>query len=225
MALPIAISFACVLFPRECGSLWGRNLEVFLQTNGAKQLKRDAATTLQLNIGLYCNQACSHCHVESSPKRQEMMDRATAERCLQLLRDPKSTITTVDLTGGAPEMNSEFRYLSLLLPGPVESSACDAPTRPLTSFHGMYVCRCTDMCIQGHVCLFMPCHGSVHGMNVRVGCADFWWRGLAALAWKLSTAAISLSCWSRVRRAWPIFWRAIRRETSGPHHTVFKFLF
>lgn len=74
-----------------------------------RPLRRDAATTLQLNIGLYCNQACSHCHVESSPLRKEMMDRSTAERCISLLEASEGSVRTLDLTGGAPELNSEFR--------------------------------------------------------------------------------------------------------------------
>ena len=53
---------------------------------------------LQLNIGLYCNQACNHCHVESSPKRQEMMDRTTADQCLEVLKN-SPTVHTVDITG------------------------------------------------------------------------------------------------------------------------------
>lgn len=55
-------------------------------------------TTLQVNVGLYCNQACNHCHVESSPKRQEMMSRAVAERCIHLLANSPS-VTLLDLTG------------------------------------------------------------------------------------------------------------------------------
>ena len=69
-----------------------------LQERGVTPLRRRAASTLQLNIGLYCNQACSHCHVESSPLRKEAMDSATAARCIALLRrcrafssGPKST--------------------------------------------------------------------------------------------------------------------------------------
>lgn len=81
-----------------------------LQEAGCGPLKRGATRILQLNIGLYCNQACSHCHVESSPLRQEMMDRATADRCLQLLSESES-VTCLDITGGAPELNSQFRYL------------------------------------------------------------------------------------------------------------------
>mmetsp|Transcript_8401 Transcript_8401/g.25386 ORF Transcript_8401/g.25386 Transcript_8401/m.25386 type:complete len:282 (-) Transcript_8401:1089-1934(-) len=77
---------------------------------GVNPLTRGPATTLQLNIGLYCNQACTHCHVESSPKRTEMMDRKTVDACVGLMKS-SSDITTVDITGGAPELNSEFRYL------------------------------------------------------------------------------------------------------------------
>ena len=74
-----------------------------------RPLRREPATTLQLNIGLYCNQACSHCHVESSPLRKEMMDRPTAERCIALLKASQGSFRTLDLTGGAPELNSQFR--------------------------------------------------------------------------------------------------------------------
>ena len=74
-----------------------------------RPLRRDSATTLQLNVGLYCNQACSHCHVESSPLRREMMDRPTAERCIKLLKESQGSLRTLDLTGGAPELNPQFR--------------------------------------------------------------------------------------------------------------------
>jgi hypothetical protein len=73
-------------------------------------LDRTHAEVLQLNIGLYCNQACSHCHVDSSPKRKEMMTRAVVDKCIDICkRSP--TIQVLDITGGAPEMNREFRYL------------------------------------------------------------------------------------------------------------------
>jgi len=72
--------------------------------------RRRLPTVLQLNIGLYCNQACGHCHVESSPLRTESMTAATAAQCLQLLVNTPS-ITTLDITGGAPELNPQFRYL------------------------------------------------------------------------------------------------------------------
>jgi radical SAM/Cys-rich protein len=63
-----------------------------------------------MNIGLYCNQACGHCHVESSPLRQEMMTAETAAQCVKLLAATPS-ITTLDITGGAPELNDSFRML------------------------------------------------------------------------------------------------------------------
>jgi radical SAM/Cys-rich protein len=71
---------------------------------------RKAAEVLQLNIGIYCNQACSHCHVESSPRRKEMMDLATADKCLEILA-ASPEITTLDITGGAPEMQAHFRHI------------------------------------------------------------------------------------------------------------------
>lgn len=74
------------------------------------ELKRQEAYIFQMNIGLYCNQACNHCHVESSPKRTEMMDRKTADRCLEIIRNSPS-IQIVDITGGAPEMNDQFRHI------------------------------------------------------------------------------------------------------------------
>jgi radical SAM/Cys-rich protein len=74
-------------------------------------LNRGPTKILQINIGLYCNQACGHCHVESSPlRKEENMTAETAARCLELLKDSPS-ITTLDITGGAPELNPNFRYL------------------------------------------------------------------------------------------------------------------
>mmetsp|Transcript_14164 Transcript_14164/g.20932 ORF Transcript_14164/g.20932 Transcript_14164/m.20932 type:complete len:450 (+) Transcript_14164:26-1375(+) len=73
-------------------------------------IDRSPSTILQLNIGLYCNQACNHCHVESSPKRTESMSREVADRCLRLIESSPS-VKTLDLTGGAPELNPQFRYL------------------------------------------------------------------------------------------------------------------
>ena len=76
-----------------------------------KQLYRSHPNILQLNIGLYCNQACNHCHVESSPlRRDETMSADIAARCLQLLQSSPN-VDTLDLTGGAPELNGQFRFL------------------------------------------------------------------------------------------------------------------
>jgi radical SAM/Cys-rich protein len=81
-----------------------------LHARGCGALVRDEAATLQINVGKLCNQACQHCHVEAGPKRTESMSREIAERLLQML--PASpTITTVDITGGAPELNPNFRRL------------------------------------------------------------------------------------------------------------------
>lgn len=74
------------------------------------KLTRTPATVLQLNIGLYCNQACSHCHVDSTPRRKEMMSRDTADHCLRVLKNSPS-VKVLDLTGGAPELNREFKHL------------------------------------------------------------------------------------------------------------------
>jgi radical SAM/Cys-rich protein len=72
-------------------------------------LERTALSTLQINLGYLCNLSCTHCHVNAGPSRTELMDLATIEIVLEVLRQKK--ITTLDLTGGAPEMNPYFRYL------------------------------------------------------------------------------------------------------------------
>ncbi len=64
----------------------------------------------QLNIGKLCNQTCAHCHVDAGPDRkEENMGRETLERCLEIIAATPS-IHTVDITGGAPEMNAHFRW-------------------------------------------------------------------------------------------------------------------
>lgn len=74
------------------------------------EIKRTTSTILQLNIGLYCNQACNHCHVESSPKRTESASKEVVDKVLNVLKS-SSGVTTLDVTGGAPELNPLFRYL------------------------------------------------------------------------------------------------------------------
>jgi radical SAM/Cys-rich protein len=61
-----------------------------------------------MNLGYMCNQVCAHCHVDAGPDRKEMMSRKTLEKCLQILE--KSPVSTLDLTGGAPEMHPDFRW-------------------------------------------------------------------------------------------------------------------
>jgi radical SAM/Cys-rich protein len=65
--------------------------------------------TLQVNVTLKCNQACLHCHVDSSPKRTEQMNKDTIDKCLEILADHPQ-IKTLDITGGAPELNPYFDY-------------------------------------------------------------------------------------------------------------------
>ncbi|MCB0220508.1 MAG: arsenosugar biosynthesis radical SAM protein ArsS [Chrysiogenetes bacterium] len=72
-------------------------------------LRRGALETLQINLGKLCNQTCAHCHVDAGPNRTEVMTRETVDACLALL--DRVGATTVDLTGGAPELNPNFRYL------------------------------------------------------------------------------------------------------------------
>ncbi len=64
--------------------------------------------TLQVNVGKLCNQACKHCHVDASPTRTEIMQRAPIDACLKVLSDYK--IPILDITGGAPELIPDFRY-------------------------------------------------------------------------------------------------------------------
>lgn len=71
-------------------------------------LDRRPLEILQVNVGKLCNQACHHCHVEAGPKRTEIMTLTTIERLLVLL-DATPSIHTVDITGGAPELNPHFR--------------------------------------------------------------------------------------------------------------------
>ncbi|MBL0718830.1 arsenosugar biosynthesis radical SAM protein ArsS [Piscinibacter sp. Jin2] len=72
-------------------------------------VRRAALQTLQVNLGYRCNQSCLHCHVNAGPNRTEMMDAATIDQVLAVLQARR--IETLDLTGGAPELNLHFRRL------------------------------------------------------------------------------------------------------------------
>ena len=81
-----------------------------LSDNGFPSLKVAPLEIFQLNIGKLCNQTCAHCHVDAGPDRkEENMDKATLERCLEIIKSVES-LHTVDITGGAPEMNPHFRW-------------------------------------------------------------------------------------------------------------------
>ena len=72
-------------------------------------IRRRRLDTLQVNVGYKCNQSCVHCHVNAGPTRTEMMGREVADEVLAFLRVVR--VPTVDITGGAPELNPHFRYL------------------------------------------------------------------------------------------------------------------
>ncbi|NOY72050.1 MAG: radical SAM/Cys-rich domain protein [Gammaproteobacteria bacterium] len=81
-----------------------------LQETDFPPLRRKNLETLQVNLGYLCNQSCVHCHVNAGPKRTELMSMDNIEHILSFLRN-NPRIQTLDLTGGAPEMNPHFEYL------------------------------------------------------------------------------------------------------------------
>ena len=80
-----------------------------MQSTTFPAIRRGRLETLQVNVGYVCNLTCFHCHVNAGPNRREKMDRATADLVLDYLRG--AGIRTLDLTGGAPELNPQFHYL------------------------------------------------------------------------------------------------------------------
>ncbi len=80
-----------------------------LNQAGLFPLRATGVSVMQLNLGKLCNQACRHCHVDAGPDRIESMSRETAVHCLTALA--QTEIPTVDITGGAPELNPNFRWL------------------------------------------------------------------------------------------------------------------
>ena len=72
-------------------------------------ITRDRLDILQVNLGYLCNLSCRHCHVNAGPKRTEIMDQDTLNTVISFLKE--SGIKTLDLTGGAPEMHPQFRFL------------------------------------------------------------------------------------------------------------------
>src|SRR5262245_55547222 len=80
-----------------------------LAQSGLTPLRASGIEVLQVNVGKLCNQTCRHCHVDAGPDRREVMSRETAGACLAVLA--ASEIPTLDVTGGAPELNPNFRWL------------------------------------------------------------------------------------------------------------------
>lgn len=82
-----------------------------LSRNGLPDLRAARVSTLQVNVGKYCNQTCRHCHVDAGPhRRAEQMSEETARLVIDVLAR-HSSLETLDITGGAPELNANFRFL------------------------------------------------------------------------------------------------------------------
>src|SRR4051812_24929474 len=92
-----------------------RPFEAALAEGGHWPLEAVGIEVLQVNVGKLCNQTCHHCHVDAGPDRREVMSRETMRLCLDVLRPAaagaRAGIPTLDVTGGAPEMNPHFRWL------------------------------------------------------------------------------------------------------------------
>ena len=86
-----------------------RNTVQLLIESDFPVIRRGRLETLQVNLGYKCNQSCLHCHVNAGPNRTEMMDRETLDAVIRFMDD--SSISTLDLTGGAPEISPLFRTL------------------------------------------------------------------------------------------------------------------
>ena len=81
-----------------------------LEVSSFPPIRRARLETLQINVGYRCNQSCVHCHVNAGPKRPEVMNRETAEQVIAFMHE--SGVKVLDITGGAPELNPNFRYLA-----------------------------------------------------------------------------------------------------------------
>ena len=100
------------------------------------ELRRGKVEIFQINVGKLCNQVCVHCHVNAGPGRKEIMTRATIGRIVDWLA--QTDIPKVDITGGAPEIIPDFRYL-------VERVKALTPSR-----HVIDRCNLTIFFEQGH---------------------------------------------------------------------------
>ncbi|CAN5135157.1 arsenosugar biosynthesis radical SAM protein ArsS [soil metagenome] len=80
-----------------------------LKESGLFPLKPTGVEIFQVNVGKMCNQVCKHCHVDAGPDRKEIMTKETMQQCIDVLKN-NPQLKVVDLTGGAPEMNPDFRW-------------------------------------------------------------------------------------------------------------------
>ncbi|MFN8062274.1 MAG: arsenosugar biosynthesis radical SAM (seleno)protein ArsS [Vicinamibacterales bacterium] len=115
MALPTLLNRHHALAPAEeqrrllDGVATPRAFEALVADAGHDPLRATDIGVLQINLGKRCNQVCRHCHVDAGPDRTEVMPDAVVDRCLALLGE--SAITTLDITGGAPELHPRFRSI------------------------------------------------------------------------------------------------------------------
>ena len=79
-----------------------------IMETGQFPLRPKKLEVFQINLGYMCNQVCEHCHVDAGPDRKEIMTKETMLQCLEVIK--KTEATTLDLTGGAPEMNPNFKW-------------------------------------------------------------------------------------------------------------------
>jgi len=97
----------------DADSIGIKSFSAAMNEIGLKTLTPTHLEIFQVNVGKMCNQVCNHCHVDAGPDRKEIMTRETMQQCLDALKG--SGIKTVDLTGGATEMNPEFRWFVMEL--------------------------------------------------------------------------------------------------------------
>ena len=106
---PISLpSFGLELLDKSYPIESNESFQNHLQNIGLFPLRPTGIDILQINLGKMCNQVCKHCHVDAGPDRKEIMTRKTMEECLEVIKT--NSILTIDLTGGAPEMNPDFRW-------------------------------------------------------------------------------------------------------------------
>ena len=95
----------------ENGALASGQMTTFrekIEPIGHYPLRPTKIEIFQVNVGYMCNQVCKHCHVDAGPDRKEIMTRDTMQQCLDVLA--KTNVKTLDITGGAPELNPDFRW-------------------------------------------------------------------------------------------------------------------
>ncbi len=106
---PLAAPASQLQVLQDWGVASGVSFQQTLMVHGTTELNRPDLRTLQVNLGKVCNQTCSHCHVDAGPDRRESMNQETARHVIEFLS--RSPADTLDITGGAPEMNENFRWL------------------------------------------------------------------------------------------------------------------